>query len=610
MCGLVGYYSPNLTGDIKGIADSMLEAISHRGFDNRGIESYQLQDGSSLCLGHNRLSIIGLSNLAHQPLSYKHLHISYNGEIYNYKELKDELIGFGYEFSSQSDTEVILKVFDRYGTEGVSKLNGMFAIALYDSREEKLYLVRDRLGVKPLFYFHNGKDIVFGSEVKAVLKHPRVKKEYDPEIIGNYLTYGYVNSFKSIYSGIKKLENGTIFTYDLNNGTQNTTTYWSLNNKGNSYINDYNKAYKAFDELIESSISYRLIADVPVGLFLSSGLDSNLILNTYLNKTNDDITTYSLKSLDFDEENIIGSDPRVKRNYLTLEKGEKWSIFKSLCKNYSEPLSDPATIGLYKLSEEAAKSLKVIMVGDGGDEILGGYNSYKLYLKYSDKYSLFKFLYKAVSPIVSSILSNNIEIPKYSRPALLHSILAGKNLIDIQQQRKHLQQKFMYELTNFNYNIPAENVPFNKITDFLNYKTKSELVHQLNYKTDIAGMLHTVEIREPLLDYRLFDLQQKISDDLFRKMMLEDKSKKIILDIMRLKFKIDTAKMSKMGFHLNYPEILFNNDELNDILGSYQSSFLEKKVIINIWESFKKHKVEPALMFRIITYVMWDYLQD
>lgn len=609
MCGIAGFYDFRRDINLHDIADKMLEAIAHRGYDNRGIEEYKLNDGSSVCFGHNRLSIIGLSKLSHQPLSYNNLHISYNGEVYNYKELKSELLHLGYDFKSGSDTEVILKIFDHYGVEGISKLNGMFALAIFDSNKDKLYLVRDRLGVKPLFYYQNGRKIIFGSEVQAVLEYPGLPKEYNLEIIGNYFTNGYVSSFDSIYSKIKKIENGSILTVDLKSGESETSKYWNLDNNHNEYINDYSEAYEAFDALLDSSINYRLIADVPVGLFLSSGLDSNLILNSYLKQTNDSIETYTLKSLDFREVNVSETDSKVNRHYLTLNNEEKWGIYKTLCQKYGEPLADPATIGLYKLSSEAAKSLKVIMVGDGGDEILGGYNSYKNYLKYGDKYSFIKFLYKAISPITESILSSHIEKTSFSKSALIHSILAGDNIIDIQEKRKLLQQKFVTKLLKFNYEIKPIKTDYNSVTDFLNFKTNSELVHQLNYKTDIAGMLNTVEIREPLLDYRLFDLQQKISNDLFRKMMLEEKSKKIILDIMRNKFKIDTTKIMKMGFHLDYPAMLNNNEELEDILSCYQSNYLNKSSVNKLWESFKNERVDPSLMYRVITFIMWDYYQ-
>ena len=612
MCGLTGFYSSKKDLNCSSSLEQMLESISHRGKDYRGKHVYSsINDIGKLAMGHNRLSVLDLSENGNQPFFFKKFSIIYNGEIYNYEDLKVELVSFGYKFNSNSDTEVIIKLFDHFGMKAFEKLNGMFAIVIFDEEKGKVYLIRDRMGVKPLVYFQDNDSFLFSSEIKSFFSFPDFPKQIkiNNKILANYFKYGYVNSFESIFKGVKKVENGTILSYDINSGKIVSNKYWELEKTGHSKINNITDAINKFYKILKSSTSLRLVSDIPVGLFLSSGIDSNLVLAFSLRNGLKKLDTYTLKSIDY-EENNLEYDSRVIRKFINSNLKDIWNDYKFLCSKYDEPFADPATIGLYQLSKYASDLNKVIMVGDGGDELLAGYAPYKTFSKLnkSSRFKLLRFFYRFISPIVHLFLKYFFVYKISTRILYYHSILSSNDLDQIERIRSNYYDTFTSNLMN-DVSDPLSNgfTKNSQLLNFLNNKTSSELIHQLNYKTDIAGMLNTVEIREPLLDYRLFEAQQNISGDLLTNMVSENKAKLLFREIMKKKLDFDLSKIEKKGFHISLEKSFRENtEELEQIIYTHNSSLINLDYVKSLWKKWKVNKISFVFIHRIVAFILWE----
>jgi asparagine synthase (glutamine-hydrolysing) len=615
MCGIVGICTSHPLAAKDNIIEKMLESISHRGRDNRGVY-YEKPKGTkkTIGVGHNRLSVIDLSKSGNQPFEYKNLVLTFNGEIYNYMELKSDLGRRGYSFDSESDTEVIVKLYHCYGLNGFKKMNGMFALSIYDKNKNIFILVRDRLGVKPLYYFNDEDMFLFSSEMKSFKQYPEYQKKVQVrrESLASYFKYGYVNSFNTVINLVKKVENGTILTFKIEDGRIETHQYWSLSECSSTpTIDDEQEATEELYEITKSSASLRLVSDVPVGLYLSSGIDSNLVLNLLLKGGLQKLSTITLKSIDYEENNLI-YDNRVSREYLSNSIETIWSDYKYLCTMYDEPFADPATIGLYQLSKyAAARGLKVVMVGDGGDEILAGYSTYKKILSFrsdSKIAQIGKRIYQQLGPLWSRQIENIVQTRLGSRLNLYHSLLSSSDLLCGQIMRDNMYDTMCKKLIG---KTDTQTIDFRRtnheILDLLNYKTNSELVHYLNYKTDIAGMLNTVEIREPLLDYRLFEFQQRISLKLFKEMITSEDSKVLFRSIMKEKLGVDLKNVQKKGFHVNIEDaFLRNTHEIEDILNSHVSQYLDMNYALELWRGWLNKKVQFLIVFRILSFILWE----
>ena len=614
MCGVAGFVFNNKHGyDKEILLGTMLEKIAHRGYDNRGTY-FNTHKNYQLGLGHNRLSIIDTSSRANQPYHFDNLSIIFNGEIYNYEELWDELKKNGYSIDTTSDTEVILKLFHLHKEKAFTFLNGMFAIIIHDNTNNKLYLVRDRMGVKPLIYYSDNEHIYFSSEIKSIyIGIPKNKDiSINKKLINNYFKYGYINSFDSIFTNIKKVKNGQIVCFDLNSFQCNESFFWELDKVKGDKIYNIDVAYKKLREVVDSAVKYRLVSDVGFGIFLSSGIDSNLVMNVILSENPNEVNSYTYQGVNNESnEDAMFYDPQVvKQQYVQLTDEQLWNNYKKLCVKYDEPFSDPATVGLYGLSQKAKELNKVILVGDGGDELLGGYQSYEelyYYTRPSKKLSTIRMLYKPFAFILNWFF-NKFPLAKHvNRIHLYHTILKHSNLFDIIYELENRFVPLIEKLTDTKVefeSIQADNK--NSIISFLNYKVKTELIHQLNYKTDIAGMLHTIEIREPLLDYRLFELQQRFSDNI-----LYDKSKNVSKKYLYRKilksYNPKITDLKKKGFKVDLDRVFKSNKlEIDELIESHNSNYLNMDYVKFIWKKYKNSEVDFVITNRILSFLLWE----
>jgi asparagine synthase (glutamine-hydrolysing) len=377
MCGICGIFHPDRPQRVSRDAlEAMNEKITHRGPDDDG---FLVEENVGLAM--RRLSIIDIQT-GHQPISNEDqtVWIVFNGEIYNHRELRKDLEPRGHCYRTKSDTETIVHLYEQYGDHCVKYLRGMFAFAIWDRSKRRLYIARDRLGIKPLYYYYDGKTLLFGSEIKAILVHPALKPEFNRGTLAEYLAFGYVAGAQTMYAGIRKLLPGHILTLD-ERGQLETTQYWDLDVKvddGNRPSEYYVSRYR---EMLEECVSSHLMSDVPLGVFLSGGLDSSAVaaLTTKLRK--EPIETFAVG---YGEEayselpyaRTIAAHLKSKHHEVQLSRDEFFQTLPRLIWHEDEPIVWPSSVALYFVARLAREKVTVVLTGEGSDETLGGYARY------------------------------------------------------------------------------------------------------------------------------------------------------------------------------------------------------------------------------------------
>ena len=403
MCGITGLISCNYT---KEDLISMTKTLSHRGPDAEG---YYYNNDRNIGLGHKRLSIIDVSDVANQPMksSCGRYIMVYNGEVYNFKDIAKELVNISLKTSS--DSEVVLEAFTKWGVEFVNKLNGMFAIAIYDLIDDKLFLFRDRLGIKPLYYYNDENTFAFASELKA-LKSLDINKSIDYSSIYSYLHLGYIPSNNTIFNNVKKLNSGSYIIFDNNKNFQEIKYWGSSNVFCKDTISDFDYAKNKLDTLLEESVKKRLISDVPIGTFLSGGTDSSIVTAIAQKVSSKPVNTFSIgfKEAKYNESEhakkvaeYLGTNHRE----FILTKDDALSELESIMDNFDEPFADSSALPTMLVSKMAKQHVTVCLSGDGGDELFMGYGAYNWASRLSKP--LFWNLRKPISKALS--YSNNQE---------------------------------------------------------------------------------------------------------------------------------------------------------------------------------------------------------
>ncbi|HVM94774.1 MAG TPA: asparagine synthase (glutamine-hydrolyzing), partial [Candidatus Acidoferrales bacterium] len=379
MCGIAGYTTFDATPIEPAILHRMVAALRHRGPDGEGIHV-----SHNTGLAHRRLAIIDLAGGV-QPMANigAKLWITFNGEIYNYIELQHDLQQRGHLFHTNSDTETILNAYAHYGSDCVEVLRGMFAFALYDERERRLLLARDRFGIKPLYYFCDSRVLVFASELKALLHHPAIQREIDPEAVSDYLTYLYVPSPSSILRGIRKLPPATVL--EVRDGKVHERRYWTPSFEPSTDSQDESEWIERLRHSLGESVRLHMRSDVPYGALLSGGLDSSTVVALMAQQSTQPVSTYTVgfEEDDFDER----PDARLvachfgTRHTEVLLRHQGLSLLPDLIEEFDEPFADPSALPCLQIAQVVARDLKVCLTGDGGDEAFAGYDAYRTALK-------------------------------------------------------------------------------------------------------------------------------------------------------------------------------------------------------------------------------------
>ncbi|RXR00884.1 asparagine synthase (glutamine-hydrolyzing) [Pseudoxanthomonas composti] len=374
MCGIAGLVvAPGQPAPSLALGQRMTEVIAHRGPDDTGIHHDQ-----RALLGMRRLAIIDVAG-SHQPLygADRRVALVFNGEIYNYRELRRELEAAGHVFHTQGDTEVILQAYLRWGADAFTRLDGMFGVAIWDTRSGELLLARDRLGEKPLYYTANAQRILFGSELKSLLQSPDCPREIDPDALRAYLTYGYVPCPRSIFRDVHKLPPGHLLR--VCNGQVSLHRYWQPS-MGPKLQLSQTEAAEQLETLLDQAVSSRLVADVPFGAFLSGGLDSSTVVALMARRMQRPVKTFTI-GFSEDAYNELDDARRVARHLGTehhelVVQPDAVGLLDKLVFHFDEPFADASAVPTYLVSELAAQHVKMVLTGDGGDELFGGYDRY------------------------------------------------------------------------------------------------------------------------------------------------------------------------------------------------------------------------------------------
>lgn len=531
MCGIAGFVDFKKNSGEE-VLRSMTNALQHRGPNDFGTEVYQNSD-AFIGFGQRRLSILDLSPLGHQPMHFQHLTVNFNGEIYNFKEVRKELEEKGYTFKSWSDTEVILKGYDCWGLDVVNKFIGMFAIALYDRNKQQVFFIRDRAGVKPLYYFWKDDLLLFGSELKALYQHPRFQKEIDTNSLALFLQFSYIPAPHSIFKNTFKLLPGHYLTLNVETKELQEKKYWDVfdyYNKPRARLEDQ-QAIEETDRLLKSAYEYRMVADVPVGLFLSGGYDSSSVAALLQTGRTERLKTFTIgfHEAEFNEApeakkiaNYLGTDHTEW--YLTAK--EAGAVLGRLPEIYDEPFADNSTVPTVLVSQLARQQVTVALSADGGDEIFGGYHKFSQAEKYTTR----------IPAPVQTLLSGTMSLINPERIAYFNK----KYNFSTRYEKMKLIWKKADPVSAMKY--IGQYITETEVESFLGrpferYNTFFEAGHELqkeagvtnrllavDYKTflvdnnlvkvDRATMSVSLEGREPMLDHRIIEFLAQLPSDL------------------------------------------------------------------------------------------------
>lgn len=604
MCGIVGIYSQK-----KGIDKEQVRAATGI-LEHRGPDDFDYYFDDNVALGHRRLSIIDLSKNARQPMSNEtgDIWIVYNGEIYNFMELRKELEKLGHEFKSKSDTEVIIHAYEQWQESCLQRFNGMFAFAIWDSKNKKLFLARDKSGVKPLYYCLNKGRFIFASEIKAILEFD-VERKINDAVLYDYFNYLILIGDETLFQGIKTLPPAHYFVLEGNKIT--ARKYWDFNYETEQKTEA--EWSKMLEKEISESIKKRLISDVPVGAFISGGVDSSAII-AYMKKFTDDVKTFCVGSgdeLELGNARVIAEKFKTEHHEVMINAYDFADNLKKMIWHYDMPVSFASSIPLYFVSRLSKGKATVVLTGEGADELFAGYNRYNLMLQSFNLNKITKILPKSIRGSSFGLIRNFYSDSRYVKniDMMLNGFnfdyATGINAI-IGKERDSLlknipKEKLWQEKVIKIYNEKATDV-LNKIL-YLDFRT---YLVELLMKQDKMSMAASIESRVPFLDYHIIEMAAKIPANL----KLNGKiGKYIFKKSLENVLPQETIYQKKVGFTV--PINRWFKDELNGFLqdsilndSELLSRFFDMPKVKNMIEAQKK-KDYSLQLWAILNFKLW-----
>jgi asparagine synthase (glutamine-hydrolysing) len=557
MCGIVGmaYFDREKPCDGR-LLDSMVQSLDHRGPDDRGTF---IDNG--LGLGMTRLSIIDLLG-GHQPIFNEDnsIVIVFNGEIYNFKELHGLLEASGHRFKTRSDTEVILHAYEELGADCALHLNGIFAFAIWDIRNESLLLARDHLGVKPLYYWLDKECIIFASEIKAILRHPVVERRINPQGLRTYLAFGHSIAPETIFSGIKKLLPGHRLLYKRNQGVK-IEKYWDVP-WGEPICESSEVLAERLRHLIDEIIGMQLISDVPLGGFLSGGIDSSSIVALMTRKMSHPVKTFSVgfqQASNFynelDDSLRMAKFLHTDHHVIEAQPQDLIRILPDLVYHYDEPFADAAAFPTYLVAQLARKHVKVVLTGDGADEIFGGYLRYGMDAKLAWTQSLPAGVLHYVADLALPWVRNRLRFQRgiqalrekeaADRAASWYVWFTDDVCREVLNQNHWQDVKGLNHLNQYRHYYNSCPQSADRINCMMYSDLKTQLVDSYLEKVDKATMAVGLEARVPFLDYRLVELAFRIPASA---KVNQRQSKIILRQAMQDLLPSETLEKPKHGF--------------------------------------------------------------
>ncbi len=601
MCGI---YGTTINYESK-VFDEKLKRINFRGPDFTGIQSYSSNKGK-VTFGHNRLAILDLDARSNQPFSYNDkVHIVFNGEIYNYTKIKESLLGKGYSFKTTSDTEVICAAYLEYSENCVEHFNGMFAFVIYDEIKQRFFGARDRLGQKPFYYYHSGTHFEFASQTSAIrIGHKNLS--VSNRAISNYMVWGYIPDPESIFAEIKKLPPGHLFTYELNSGVFKEKKYWDIDFEGQHHFQGtYGEAQEELEVLLTDAVKKRMIADVPLGIFLSGGIDSSLVAALANQNNASKVKTFSVKfnTKSVDESRYAQEVARhLGTDHHTIECNyeEGLDIIKNITHYYDEPFSDSSAIPSMLLAKYTRKHVTVALSGDAGDESFLGYHRYN-WMRIAEKFykipgvlqPLITGSMGAIPSYKSKVVANVLK-GKTPNHAYINMMIGGTNGEWYHRPEHDIIEPYRDYLFHTNKNI------YERISDF---DLKTYLNGDINTKVDRATMAYSLEARSPFLDYRVVEFGRTLPTEY---KFYKNNQKRILKDILYKHVPKELFNRPKAGFTMPLPQWFrtelkeyvmeeLNAEGLKEIPGIHIAK------VQNIIQQHMNHKVNGS-------YTIWKLL--
>ncbi|MBR4123892.1 MAG: asparagine synthase (glutamine-hydrolyzing) [Clostridia bacterium] len=604
MCGFVGF--TNYIKDDGTVLEKMMNRIVHRGPDSAG----KFVDGD-VALGFRRLSIIDLAE-GDQPMfnEDKSLVLTFNGEIYNFKDLRAELLEAGHTFANNSDSEVLLHGYEEWGEELVKRLRGMFAFVIFDRKEKSIFAARDMFGIKPFYYTFMGESFIFGSEIKSFLDHPDFKKEFNHEALAHYLSFQYSPAEETFFKNVFKLPPAHYFTFK--NGEMNKVRYWMPDFSETEGVLEY--FADLTDATVRESVAAHKIADVEVGSFLSSGIDSSYIAEA----ANVDKTfTVGFESPDGDRYNEIhfakefADTIKVENISKIITPEEYWYTFPKIQYHMDEPLADPAAIALYFVSKLASEHVKVVMSGEGADELFGGYRIYQepITLTFYDKLPF------SVRRIISKICEHlpqkhGINYLVRRGKTIEERFIGNANIFSVKERNTLLK------------NVIAKNAAEPKILcdKFYSEVRDKDTVTKMQYldinmwlmgdillKADKTSMANSLELRVPFLDKKVMEFASTIP----LKCRVNTQTTKLALRKAAEKtLPRRTATKDKLGFPVPIRVWLKEEQYYNRVKEAfttdYANEFFDTEKLLQLLETHKSGKADVSRkIWTVYTFLVW-----
>lgn len=634
MCGIVGYVDFKNKTSLKEL-EEMTQTLTHRGPDAFSFEQINSAN-CQLGLGHRRLSIIDLSEGGKQPMSFNEYWICFNGEVYNYNEIKRELIVLGHTFDSTSDTEVVLHAFIQWGSSCLEKLIGMFAFVVKDTANNKLFCARDRAGVKPFFYYYKEGLFLFSSELKAFHEHPRFEKKLDKNAVAAFMQYGNVPTPHCIFESCFKLKPGHYMEVSLDSETdvyvspKNQVQYWNVYDAYNKPKIDlsFDEAKKRTEGVLTDACNYRMVSDVPVGVFLSGGYDSASVTALLQKERTEKLKTFTISVPD------IGLDeaPYAKEiaaylgtNHTEIQCTHKEAIelIGNLPYYYDEPFADSSAIPTTLVSLAARKHVTVALSADAGDEVFAGYNRYDYIQRYGQKINKIpSFMRKMMAYGMEKIPSNYIPILRnkynfHNRYEKVKGVLKNPSeeqiMLSLSQQFTDQQIEYLLKdkvniLDTAYSSNELDKEHFSSLSYMMAIDYQTYLIDDIMQKVDRATMTASLEGREPYLDHRLIEWAARLPDDY----KYHNGEKKYILkEILHQYIPKEMMDRPKMGFAIPIANWLQN--DLRELVEEYINlNTIEKQGVFNVEyvEDIKRKfysgkKEYDVKMWYLLMFQMW-----
>ena len=611
------------------IVELMTKCLSHRGPDDSGFFQNE-----NISLGHNRLSIIDLQN-SKQPMKDEKSNniIIFNGEIYNFKELKSELRSFGHKFDTEGDTEVILKSYNQWGVECLKKLEGMFVFCIWDEKKKQLFIGKDKFGEKPLFYYFSKEHgFIFSSEIRSFLEVEKIKQELrlDTESINQYLSLNYLINNKTFFREIKSLSPASYIILNSTNFKNEISVkkYWLLEEHFKKKTNDsFSEASEKINFLLEKSIKQKMFSDVENGVFLSGGIDSSTISLKLKKIDNHKMSAHNIL---FKEEKFNESvDAKIIADYLNVNLNhyeipiddDLTNEFPKIIDAMDQPMSDTSFVSTYYLSKYSKKKSKVVLSGDGADELFGGYDTYiaDIYRKFFPQVNLKSNLLKELP---NKLFKTNLgkvgieyKINKFVNGLHFkdhHSHILWREIFS-HEEKKKLFNKFDKDLINHNFldyiDRQIQKVKnLHYLDQYMYIDFKTWLPNDILYKVDRSTMFNSQESRLPFLDSKLVEyvcsLPIKYKINIFER-------KKILRQIIKSSLPKSLLKKKKSGFNTPIGLWLINNKKFKDMAHDLLSTYFMKNLfnydeLINIWDSHQNMKIDQTYkIFNLISLSQW-----